>query len=147
MLPIGFWFAGFFSVRALILLEAVPRRGIPDFFIPGIFIPDMLLISCFFVIRLFLVATLFLLTVVFRLAFALGFDIFIPGIFCMSWPCASTLAVDVSIRPIIMTVLNPESRMKAPTLNLFIVLPLKILAQQKPNTGEDARTEAHASTK
>src|SRR5258705_13900297 len=112
MLPIGFWFAGFSSIRALVLLDAAPRRCIPDSFIPGFFIPDLLLISFFFVIRLFLAATLFFLTVVFRLAFALGFDIFIPGIFCMSWPCASALAVDVSIRPIIMAALDPYIRMK-----------------------------------
>jgi hypothetical protein len=46
-----------------------------------------------------------------------------------------------------MTELNPNVRIKAPTLNLFMVLPLKILRIPKPNTGEGARTEAHARAK
>ena len=96
------------------------------------FIPAMLPMSWFFVIRLFLVVTLFFLMVVFRLTFALGFDIFIPGMFCMSWPCATTtLGLDVSIRPIIMTALNPDGCMKAPAFNLFMVPPLNLLATAK----------------
>ncbi len=87
--------------------------------------------SCFFVIRLFLVATLLFLAAVFRLTFALGLDIFIPGMFCMSWPWAATLGLDVSIRPMIMTALNPDIRMKARRFNLFMVPPLDLLATAK----------------
>jgi hypothetical protein len=112
--------------------------------LPGVFIPGMLPVSCFFVARLFLVATLFVLSAVFRFALALGFGIFIPGMFCMSWPCAMTLAVDVSIRPIMMTTLNPDIRMKAPRLNLFMVPPLIFLAEQKHKRWrERTHTKAH----
>src|SRR6266536_3387860 len=111
MLRISFWFAAFFF-GALLLPDVVPRRSIPD-----IFIRDILLMSCFFVVRRFVAAALRFLTVVLRLCFAFGFDIFIPGMFCMSWPCATTSLVDESINPIIMTALNPITWIDAPTLN------------------------------
>ena len=51
-------------------------------FIPGIFIPGMLLIVCFFADRLLVGFRRVL--VFLRFAFALGFDIFMPGMFCIS---------------------------------------------------------------
>src|SRR5882762_5399280 len=121
MLPICFWFVEFFGVSDLFLRDAVLRRCTPDIFIPGMFIPAMLPMSCFFVVRLFLVAALFFVSAVFRLAFGLGFDIFIPGMLCMS--CALTVAVDVGIRAMIINALNPNGRMKTPTFSFFMVLP------------------------
>jgi hypothetical protein len=97
-------------------------------FIPGIFMPDMLLMSCFFEVRLFLVATLLFLTAVFRRTFALGFDMFMPGMFCMSWPCATTRTIDESISPMITTAFNPDIWMKAQKFDLFIVPLLNELA-------------------
>ena len=101
--------------------------------------------ACFFVDRLFIVAILFFLTALFRLAFALGFDIFIPGIFCMSWPCALTLPVDVGISAMIINTLNPNRRMTTPTFSLFMVPPLIVFAI---NEKQDAlRKRAHVGTR
>ena len=52
-------------------------------FMPGIFIPGMLLIVCFLTARRLLVGLRRVLVRV-RFALALGFDIFMPGMFCMS---------------------------------------------------------------
>src|SRR6266550_1149252 len=102
--------------------------GVRDVLVAGIPIPGMLPMSCFFVVRLFPCAALFFLTAVFRFALALGFGIFIPGMFCMSLPFATALTVDVSIRPIMMIALNPHIRMKAPRVDLFMVPSLNFLA-------------------
>jgi len=80
MLPVWFLFAGLSCAGVFFLPDAVFRRCIPDIFIPGI-----LLISCFFAGRLVRAILLFL-GVAFRLAFDLAFGIFIPGMFCMSLP-------------------------------------------------------------
>jgi hypothetical protein len=109
-------------------------------FIPGIFMPDMLLMSCFFVVRLFLFATLLSLTAVFRRTFAFGFDIFIPGMFCMSWPCATTMTIVEGISPMITTALNPDIRMKAQKFDLFIVPPLERTRITKRKADENAHT-------
>lgn len=119
MLPISFWVAAFLF-GALSIPDAV-RRG----FIPDMFMPDILFMLCFFVVRRFVAAALRFLTVVLRLFFAFVFDIFIPGMFCMSWPCATTSLVDEGIRPIIMTALNPITWIHAPTLNHFMSSPFE----------------------
>jgi hypothetical protein len=80
MLLIWFLFVEFFCAGVFLLLDAVFRRCVPDIFIPGI-----LLMSCFLARRL-VRATLLFLGAAFRLAFDLAFGIFIPGMFCMSWP-------------------------------------------------------------
>jgi hypothetical protein len=80
MLPIWFLLVEFFCAGVFFLLDAAFRRCIPDIFIPGI-----LLMSCFFAGRLFR-ATLLFLGVAFRLVFDFDFGIFIPGVFCMSLP-------------------------------------------------------------
>jgi hypothetical protein len=140
-----FWLTEFFCAGAFFLVDAPFRRCIPDISIPGLFIPDIFPISCFLAIRLFLVATLFFLTLVFRLALAFDFGIFIPGMFCMSCPRATTLGPDASIRTVTMIAHNPAIRMKAPTFNLFMIPPLNTSSLQKQML-HNAHTEAHVRT-
>jgi hypothetical protein len=80
MLLIWLLFSEFFWAGVLFLPDAAFRRCLPDVFIPGI-----LLMSCFLVGRLFR-TTLRFLGAAFRVAFDLAFGIFIPGMFCMSLP-------------------------------------------------------------
>ncbi len=143
MFSICFWLAEFFCAGPFFLLDAPFRRCIPDIFIPGMFIPDIFPMSCFFAIRLFLVVTIFFLTLVFRLVLALRFDIFIPGMFCMSWPWATALGPDVSIRTMIM-IAHPDIRMKAPTFNLFMIPPFELLVIAKTKC---YRTRAHQGSR
>ena len=82
ILPI--WFAEFFRGRGLPRLAAFGRRCV-GIFIPGMFIPGLLPMSCFLAVLLLRPALLFL-GAAFRLALGLDFGIFIPGMFCMSWP-------------------------------------------------------------
>jgi len=103
--------------------------------------------SCFFVVRLFLVATLLFLTAVFRRTFAFDFDIFIPGMFCMSWPCATTMRIDASISPMITTAINPDLPMKAQRFDLFIVSPLERTRITKRKADETAHTRRRTSAR
>ena len=107
-------------------------------FIPGIFIPGILLILCFFAGARLLVGLRRLLAT-FRFAFALGFDPFIPGMFCMSWPCGLALLVDESISPVMMTADKPAIRMKPLKPNHFIAPPEPLVKQ----SDENVHTKAH----
>ena len=95
-------------------------------FIPGIFIPGILLIVCFFVVCRLLVGLRRVL-VLFRFAFALDFDMFMPGMFCMSCPCELALLDDESIRPVTMTALTPINLTDVAKLNPLINPPVLLL--------------------
>lgn len=118
MLSIGVFFEGLFRAGVLLLLEGVPRRFFAGIFIPGMSIPGMLLISCFFAVGFFRVAFL-----LFRGGLGLTFVLFIPGMLCMSWPWATTMLVDVSIRQLAITTLDTEARKTVIRFDLSIISP------------------------
>ena len=109
------------------------REGVAcgfDIFIPGMVIPGMFPLVRFFAGCLFLV-DLRRLLVVLRFAFGLDFDMFMPGMLCMSCCGLAVLPVDESNRPAMITALSPIVRTKAPKPNLFIVPPLSYLRNTK----------------
>lgn len=63
----------------------------------------------------------------FRVVFGLDFDMFIPGMFCMSWPCGPALPLDESINPVMITVLSPINLTDVPKLKPFIIPPVVLL--------------------
>ena len=85
-----FCIAGFFAAVEVVLRFARPRPPVlcvADIFMPGMFIPCMLLMLCFLAVDFFLVVFFFLCV------FAL--PIFIPGMFFMSCPAKMT---DVNVK-------------------------------------------------
>ena len=95
----------------------------PDIFIPGMFIPGMFAMLCFL--------AGFRFEVLFFFAAGLPLFIFMPGMFCMSWPCVLVLLVNESIKPVMMTALSPAILVKAPKLDDFIFPPVELLAKTK----------------
>jgi hypothetical protein len=80
ILPIWFLFAGFSCEGAFLLLDVALRECVAGIFIPGIFIPCILL----FLVGRFFPDGLLFLGAAFRLADVLVFGIFIPGMLLMS---------------------------------------------------------------
>ena len=115
ILPI--WFAEFFRGRGLLRLAAFGRRCV-GIFIPGMFIPGLLPMSCFLAVLL-LGSALQFLGAAFRLAFGLDFGIFIPGMFCISWLWAE--AVVVTIGPVTKSAPIAHALIKALKLNLCMI--------------------------
>ena len=112
-------------------------------FMPCMLIPGMLPIRCFFVDRLFLGTALRFLAVALRVDFALGFGIFMPGMFCMSWSWANVLLFHKSIRPETISAPIPVIKIRAPKPNVFMVSPLNFL--RSTNACEDAHPRRHTS--
>lgn len=97
----------------------------------GIFMPGMLLIVCFFVVCRLLLVGLRRVLLLFCFAFALGLDMLMPGMFCMSWPRVLARFVNERIKPVPMTAQSPAILVKAPNPNFFIVPPVELLLRTK----------------
>ena len=97
--------------------------------------PGMLFMPCFAGTRRLRVTLLFF-GAGFCLTFDLAFVELMPGMLRMSWPWALALLLYASVRPVMMTALNPEIRTKALKRDLFIVHLLSCLVK------EDSRERA-----
>jgi hypothetical protein len=102
----------------------------------------MLLIVCLFAARRLLVGLRRAL-VLFRFAFAFGFDMFMPGMFCMSGPCGLALLGDESINAAMITALKIAIRMKTLKIDDSIVPPV---GTARTNKVTRTRTQKHTPT-